>query len=502
MMMPVPGAMERAGPTSHRKGSSHLPYHFRRERLTNRGWKRKRKSPRLQLPARLCFSSQRWEKKRWPKAAEHGAGGLTPRGLSGNGSQAQLCWSRGWPRCHLPSWLPGVPTLEGERAQWRLWRQQDPWQVPGCRAGAGPRGLPHSKMNLWHKQSVSKGDRAGTANPFPPLGTCAMSPSQDGNRTDRVTGSHCHQIRTGGAGKGGNSLACQFSSSDVPQKLGTKGRQITFHPQPPPPPCLGIPGSMAHRGTQGKPPARETMVAPGSLRSQHSFSCWPRGRGHSPTVPWEPWCAGPLYQTTPPQAHWEAKPTAKPLEASPLPSVINLSLCRGSRAAKLLLSALRASLGTHWVMPNRCQRGIPPAQPCPPVYNSNTGASDRLGSSGIISVPLPAPWLGKTPAPAPAWLRNTRRVTAPGQESCCRQTRQQDGELICDQDRKSTPVRGKIRSMAASPPLASHGLGLPGPRRPHQPPKDQLGPPRPITGDDAVHKEWEQEWEPGHPPPP
>lgn len=180
-----------------------------------------------------------------------------------------------------------------------------------------------------------------------------MSPRQDGNRTDRAIGSHCHQIRTGGAGRGRNSLACQFSSSDVPQKLGTKGRQITFHPQPPPPPlCLGITGSIAPRGTQGKPPARETMVAPGSLRSQHPFPCWPCGGGHSPTVPWEPWCAGRLYQTTPPQAHCEAQPTAKPLEASPLPSVINLSLCRSSKTTNMLLSALGASLSTHWVMPN------------------------------------------------------------------------------------------------------------------------------------------------------
>lgn len=37
----------------------------------------------------------------------------------------------GWPRWHLPSWLSVVPTVEGERAQWRLWRQQDPWQVLG-----------------------------------------------------------------------------------------------------------------------------------------------------------------------------------------------------------------------------------------------------------------------------------------------------------------------------------------------------------------------------------
>lgn len=39
-------------------------------------------------------------------------------------SPALLGW--GWPRCHLPSWLPVVPTVEGEKAQWRLWRQQDP----------------------------------------------------------------------------------------------------------------------------------------------------------------------------------------------------------------------------------------------------------------------------------------------------------------------------------------------------------------------------------------
>lgn len=37
----------------------------------------------------------------------------------------------GWPCCHLPSWLFVVTTVEGERAQWRLWRQQDPWQVLG-----------------------------------------------------------------------------------------------------------------------------------------------------------------------------------------------------------------------------------------------------------------------------------------------------------------------------------------------------------------------------------
>lgn len=41
------------------------------------------------------------------------------------------------------------------------------------------------------------------------------------------------------------------------------------------------------------------------------------------------------------------------------------------------------------------------------------------------------------------------------------QTGQEDGELFCDQDRKLTPVRGKIRSMAASPLFASHGLGPP-----------------------------------------
>lgn len=181
---------------------------------------------------------------------------------------------------------------------------------------------------------------------------------------------------------------------------------------------------MAPRGTQGKPPARETTVPPGSLWSQHSFPCWPCGRGHSPTVPWEPRCAGPLYQTTPPHAHCEAQPTAKPLEAFLLPPVINLSLCRGSRAAKMLLSALGASLGIHWVMPNRCHWGIPLAWPCLLVYNSNKGPSDWLGGSGIVSIPLPAPWLGKTPAPAPAptWLRDTQWVTAPRQDSCCRQT--------------------------------------------------------------------------------
>lgn len=35
-----------------------------------------------------------------------------------------------------------------------------------------------------------------------------------------------------------------------------------------------------------------------------------------------------------------------------MPSVINLSLCRGSKTAKTLVSALGASLSTHWVMPN------------------------------------------------------------------------------------------------------------------------------------------------------
>lgn len=96
----------------------------------------------------------------------HRVRGLTPRGLSGNGSQAQFCWGGGWPRCHFPSWLPLVPAVEGERAQWRLWRQQDPL------AGAGVQG--------W--------------------------------------------CRTPRAAPLGNELACQFSSSDVPQELGTKGQ--------------------------------------------------------------------------------------------------------------------------------------------------------------------------------------------------------------------------------------------------------------------------------------
>lgn len=106
------------------------------------------------------------------------------------------------------------------------------------------------------------------------------------------------------------------------------------------------------QGDTGKTPSKRNHGRPRVLRSQHPFPCWPCGGGHSPTVPWEPWCAGRLYQTTPPQAHCEAQPTAKPLEASPLPSVINLNLCRSSKTTNMLLSALGASLSTHWVMPN------------------------------------------------------------------------------------------------------------------------------------------------------
>lgn len=200
------------------------------------------------------------------------------------------------------------------------------------------------------------------------------------------------------------------------------------------------------------------MVAPGSLWSQNPLPCWSRVGGHSPTVPWEPWCAGPLYQTTTPQAHCEAQPTAKPLEASPLALRYKpepVQGFQGSKAAALCTWGIpEHPLGDAQLM---LVGGSPGTALFPwfiAATRSQVTGLEVVGSS----VPPPAPWLGKSPATAPAWLRDIRWVTAPRQDSCCRQTRQQDGELICDQDRKPTAVRGKIRRMTASPLSASHGL--------------------------------------------
>lgn len=55
-------------------------------------------------------------------------------------SPALLGW--GGPRCHLLSWLPVVPTVEGETAQWRLWRQQDPGRCRSMGLARDPEGGP------------------------------------------------------------------------------------------------------------------------------------------------------------------------------------------------------------------------------------------------------------------------------------------------------------------------------------------------------------------------
>lgn len=183
-----------------------------------------------------------------------------------------------------------------------------------------------------------------------------MSPRQDGNRTDRAIDSHCHQIRTADAGRGGNSLACQFSSSDIPQKLGTKSRQITFHPHHPPPLCLGITGSIAPGGHRENPQQEKPWSPQGHCSPSTPSHVGPVAGDAHPLSPGSPGVLSPVPDhTTTSTDHskdCEAQTTAMPLEASPLASVINLSLGRGSRAANMLLSALGASLSTHWVMPN------------------------------------------------------------------------------------------------------------------------------------------------------
>lgn len=240
-----------------------------------------------------------------------------------------------------------------------------------------------------------------------PLAPTATRSGQEVQAGGKLTGMSVLQLRrSAGAGDKGQTDHLSSSASSSSSMSGHHWQHGT-------------------QGDTGKTPSKRNhspprvTVVPTPLPM---LALWQGTLAHCPLG--APVCWSPVPDHTPPHAHCEAQPTAKPLEAFLLPPVINLSLCRGSRAAKMLLSALGASLGIHWVMPNRCHWGIPLAWPCLLVYNSNKGPSDWLGGSGIVSVPLPAPWLGKTPAPAPAptWLRDTQWATAPRQDSCCRQT--------------------------------------------------------------------------------
>lgn len=55
-----------------------------------------------------------------------------------------------------------------------------------------------------------------------------MSPSQDGNRTDRAVGSHCHQIRIGCAGRGETHWHVSFPAQTFRRSWGQRADRSPF----------------------------------------------------------------------------------------------------------------------------------------------------------------------------------------------------------------------------------------------------------------------------------